>query len=133
MTKQLTNYNLLPHNTKLTPYPDNIPKSEHYRNELSDIIGKNACVIGKFTTIRKELVNGININKILIQDACVAKNHKIIPIDHMWTTVPKGFMQRNHIKQNRTISCTGYLYEYISKGARNVGFKLSTVREIANE
>lgn len=133
MKNQITNNILFPHNIKLTPYPENIPKSDHYRNELSEMIGKNVCVFGKFTIIRRELVDGINVNKILIQDAYVIKNRKMISVDHMWTTIPKGFMHKNHIKQNRSIACTGYLYEYISKNTRNIGFKLATVREVPNE
>lgn len=126
-----TNELLFAHNVQLECYPDSIPKSKYYREEAAELLGKNVCLTGLFTLIHKENVDGVNVNKILIEDAVITSRSQSVGIDHIWVTVEQGFMQRNRIRQNRNISCSGYLYEYISKGKRNIGFKLCTVKEIS--
>lgn len=128
-----TNKLLFAHNVQLESYPDSIPKSRYYREEAAELLGKNVCLTGLFTLIHRENVDGINVNKILIEDAVVTNRSHSVGIDHIWVTVEQGFMQRNRIRQNRNISCSGYLYEYISKGKRNIGFKLCTVKEIPKD
>ena len=128
-----TNTILFAHNIKLSPYPDNIPKSKYYRTEIAHLLGKSIALFGKISSIRKHTIANRCINQILLTDVMVMYKNRYYHIDHMWTSVEKGFLSKNKLKEKINICSSGYLYEYISRGRRNIGFKLDNVRIVPSD
>ncbi len=121
---------LLKNNIQLTPI-SGYPKSDHYREELTELLGRTVTLTADYVRNTRETVYDRRVNNILLRSCDIC--HKIkgtYHADHIWVTVPKGFMQQNNISLHTKVTCTGYLYEYISKNIRNIGFKLYSIDTI---
>lgn len=108
------------------------PKSESYRYELEHLISKPVKLTGTFVEIRKRVVNNTHVNQILLTDVYVHTKTNEIFVDHIWTTVTRGYMARNKINQRDVIECDGYFYEYLSHDTRNIGFRLTEAHSLIN-
>lgn len=112
-----------------TMYSRSAPKSSSYRKELQKFISKSSTIIGTFKEIHKETIDNTKINQIMLSDVTVMCDNKKEYTDHIWITVEKGFMDRNKLRQQTRIMCNGYFYEYLSRGKRNIGFRLITANQ----
>lgn len=119
--------------TKL--YQDTIKQTapaSHYRHELRYLIGKKITLRGRFKKSSNKYIpfqKGL-VSLLLVEHLTVQKvpdwfsKKKFSPIDHIWIFAPKGYMETQRLYTDTMIDFTGYVYEYVHNGKRNISLSL---------
>ena len=106
------------------------PKSPHYRTEMEPFVGMCINVEGTLSdveTVRKYkrlLLQNIKIQKV------PSKAREYIPeaeIDHIYVALSNDFISP---KQSVKLWVRGFVYEYLSRGKKNIGMQVLTLMEV---
>lgn len=122
------------HRRKNTEEVKSLPKARFYRRELEPLIGAVVNIRCSSWKISKVQFERKYWNKILMRNAEVIKAPKSrnvtlpIIIQHIWTVVDGDWNERNEVNESDTLLCRGFIYEYNSKGKKNIGLQALWVR-----
>lgn len=126
-----------------TPYASNIvhglPKSEHYRYPLENLIGTEVVLEGTISSTRMSMISGFGMVTFLCLQKFHVKNgsttigyvDRQAIIDHMWIICDEDYVVRNDLKIGELVRCKGILYEYTKNGTdRNISMILKKTERV---
>ena len=105
--------------------------SKHYRTSLEPLLQCRIIIKSDSWSCCSDTVDGIPCTKIFMRNAEVIsipahkKNLVSLPIivHHLWTVVDADWVQRASPKRGEPLFIKGFLYEYGSRGERNIGLQ----------
>ena len=111
-----------------------LPESKYYRKQLEPLLGAVVNIDCDQFTLIPDTVGGKSCHRILLENADIVKapvNRGLVPlihIQHMWTLVDDGWIDRNVLPQFCTLHIRGFLYLYAHKGVKNIGLQTLSIR-----
>ena len=116
-----------------------LPESKYYRRQLEPLLGAVVNIdCDKFTLI-PDTVDGKSCHRMLLEKADVVKcpvSRGLEPpvhIQHIWTLVDDGWMERNEFPQFCKLHIRGFLYLYNHNGEKNIGLQTLSARPVQGE
>lgn len=116
-----------------------LPESKYYRKQLEPLLGAVVNIdCDKFTLV-PDMVDGKPCHRILLENADVVKcptSRGLVPpvhIQHIWTLVDDGWMDRNEFPQFCKLHIRGFLYLYNHNGEKNIGLQTLSARPVQGD
>ena len=109
------------------------PKSPHYRVEMEPFVGMCINVEGTLCDVE----TGRKYKRLLLQNIKIqkvpSKAREYIPeteTDHIYVALSNDFIPP---KQGVKLWARGFVYEYLSRGKKNIGIQVLTLMEVKEE
>lgn len=110
-----------------------LPKSDHYREPLAELLGVPITIEGEFVQAEQKTVRGVKdkvtfmlLTNVTVREAPAPEKDRTV--DHIWILCESDYVERNCLERGDKLYCYGKPYEYCRGDRRNIGIKMKKAR-----